>query len=101
MVSIMSTTRDTTVLNVKIDKQLKKQAQETAKALGLPVSTLVTSSLREVIRAQSITISVEPKLRPEVKKELLSLSNAAREGREELFSPAFDSLDDAFAWLDA
>lgn len=89
----------TTVLNVKIDDKLKKDAQEAAKAIGLPISTVVTASLREFVRTRSITISDEPRLRPEVEKELLQLSKDARAGKN--LSPAFDNLKDAFAWLDS
>ena len=90
---------NTTVINVKIDKDLKRQTQELAKALGLPVSTLVTASLRDIVRRQSITISHEPRLRPEVEEELLQLSKNAREGKD--ISPAFTSAEDAIAWLRA
>lgn len=89
----------TTVLNVKIDDKLKKAAQEAAKAIGLPMSTVVAASLREFVRTRSITISEEPSLKPEVEKELLRLSKNAREGKD--LSPAFDNLEDAFAWLDS
>ncbi len=90
---------DTTVLNVKIDKTLKQQAQEVAKALGLPVSTMVSASLREIVRTRSVTISDEPRLRPEVEKELLELSKNARQGKD--LSPAFDNINDAIKWLKA
>ncbi len=89
---------DTTVLNVKIDRTLKKQAQEVAKALGLPVSTLVTSSLRDIVSRRSITISDEPRLRPEVEAELLKMSQEVSEGTADL-SPTFTSAKDAIAWL--
>lgn len=88
-----------TVLNVKIDPTLKQQAQQAAKALGLPMSTVVAAGLREFVRTRSITISDPPRLRPEVEAELLQISADARNGIN--VSPAFDNLDDAFAWLDA
>ena len=88
---------NTTVLNVKIDKTLKKQAQEVAKSLGLPVSTLVTSSLRDIIARRSITISDSPQLRSEIEKELLALSAAAKRG--EGLSPEFSDAQEATAWL--
>lgn len=88
---------DTTVLNVKIDKTLKKQAQEVAKALGLPVSTLVAASLRDIVQRRSITISDEPQLRPEVEKELLKISADAKKGIN--VSPAFTNVEDALQWL--
>ncbi len=88
----------TTVLNVKIDADLKKQAQELAKSLGLPVSIVVSSGLRNFVQTRSITISDEPHLKPEVEQELLRLSEQAKKGID--VSPTFDNLEDSFAWLD-
>lgn len=88
-----------TVLNVKIDPELKRAAQETAKRLGLPLSTVVSAELREFVRTRSITISDPPQLRPEVEEELLALSERAHRGEE--VSPAFADMDTALAWLDA
>ena len=82
---------NTTVLNIKIDKELKQQLQSVAKDLGLPVSTVITASVRDVIRSRSITISADLRLRPEVEKELLQLSANAKKGID--ISPAFDSSD--------
>lgn len=87
-----------TVLNVKLDPKLKKQAQEIAKSIGLPISTVVAAGLREFVRTRSITISDEPRLKPEVEKELLQMSKAARSGKAEL-SPAFDNAHNAIVWL--
>ena len=87
-----------TVLNVKIDDTLKKEAQSVAKSLGLPISTVVAAGLRDFVRTRSITISDAPRLKPEVEAELLQLAADAKRGIN--VSPAFDNLDDAFAWLD-
>jgi len=89
----------TTVLNVKIDEKLKKEAQKAAKALGLPMSTVVAASLRDFVRTRSITISDERPLKPEVEAELLQMSRDARNGVADL-SPAFDNAAEAIAWLD-
>src|SRR5262245_43983109 len=88
-----------TVLNVKIDKKLKEQARAAADSMGLPLSTVVAANLRDFVRTRSITISEPPVLRPEVEKQLLAISAAAKKGID--ISPAFDNLDDAFAWLDS
>lgn len=88
-----------TVLNVKLDPDLKRQAQAAAKVLGLPISTVVAAGLREFVRTRSITISDPPQLKPEVEAELLKISADAKKGIN--VSPAFDNLEDAFAWLDA
>lgn len=88
-----------TVLNTKIDPQLKREAQALAKAIGLPMSTVVAASLREFVRTRRITLSDPPRLSPEVEKELLQLSAEAKSGKN--LSPAFDNSNDAIAWLKA
>lgn len=89
----------TTVLNVKIDDKLKKEAQQVAKDIGLPMSTVVAASLRDFVRNRSITISDAPRLRPEVESELLQLSKDAKIGKS--VSPAFDNVRDAVDWLNS
>lgn len=91
--------RNTTVLNVKIDKELKEQAQEVARAVGLPISTVVAANLKEFVRTIIITFSDTPKLKTKVEKELLELSKAAKKGNN--ISPGFDNLKDSFDWLDS
>lgn len=93
----MVMSKDTTVLNVKIDKTLKQQAQAVASDLGLPMSTLVAASLREIVANRSITISDELRLKPEVEKELLQMSKDAKKGVG--LSPVFSNAEDALAWL--
>lgn len=88
-----------TVLNVKINEELKRQAQEAAKAVGLPMSTVVAAGLKEFVRTRSITLSDETNIRPEVEKEIIRLSKNAREGKD--LSPVFENLEDSFKWLDS
>ena len=89
---------NTTVLNVKIDKELKEEAQAAAKSMGLPVSIVVTASLKEFVRTRAITIRDEGTLKPEVAKELLQLSKDARAGKN--VSPEFTSVEESLRWLD-
>jgi len=90
-----------TVLNVKIDPNLKSKAQAVAKELGLPISIIVAAGLRDFVNTRSITISDSPHLKPEVEAELLSMSKQARAGNFDDYSPPFDNLENSFAWLDA
>lgn len=62
-------TLDKTILNVKVSKTLKKEAQELADEIGLPLSTIVIVNLKEFVRSRSLTISALPHLKPEVEKE--------------------------------
>jgi len=86
-------------MNVKIDADLKKQAQELAKKLGLPLSAVVSGFLRSFVATGEITFRVDPSVRPEVEAELLALHSAALTGQWDEFSPSFDNGSDAVAWL--
>ncbi len=63
-----------TVLNIKTDTEVKKQAQEIAHAIGLPLSTVVNAYLKEFILKREVTFSASPQIRPEVEKRLLQAS---------------------------
>ena len=39
-----------TLLNVKTDKRLKRDAQRVARELGLPLSTIMNAYLRDLVR---------------------------------------------------
>ncbi|MDR1264920.1 MAG: hypothetical protein LBK42_04970 [Propionibacteriaceae bacterium] len=88
-----------TVLNVKLDADLKRAAQELAKSLGLPLSAVVSSSLRAFVVSGEITFRAEERLRPEVEAELLELSASARAGDWDDFSPALEGGEEALSWL--
>lgn len=88
-----------TVLHVKLDENLKKDAQETAKDLGLPLSTVVANSLREFVKTRTVTISDTPRLKPDIENTLLARSKDAGEGKN--LSPSFINLDDAKKWLNS
>ncbi len=63
-------TLDKTLLNVKLSKSLKQDAQEVANEIGIPLSTIVIVNLKEFVRSRSLTISALPRLRPGIEKEL-------------------------------
>ena len=45
-----------TVLNVKIDPKLKKEAQKTAKEAGIPLSLVVNGALRKFVTQRAVVI---------------------------------------------
>lgn len=61
---------DKTVINVKLSKSLKNDAQTLADEIGVPLSTVVVANLKEFVRSRSLTISALQRLNPEVEKEL-------------------------------
>lgn len=46
-----------TILNVKTDKDVKERAQNVAKELGLPLSTVVNAFLKQFIREKEVVFS--------------------------------------------
>ena len=46
-----------TILNVKTDKKLKAEARKVSDELGVPLSTIVNSFLRQFVRDKEITLS--------------------------------------------
>ena len=88
-----------TVLNIKIDKTLKQQAQELAKSIGLPMSTVIATGLKEFVRTQSITLSAAPRFSPDVEEELDKRLKDIAEGKN--LSPTFTNIEDARSWLES
>ncbi|PIZ63308.1 type II toxin-antitoxin system antitoxin, RelB/DinJ family [Candidatus Saccharibacteria bacterium CG_4_10_14_0_2_um_filter_52_9] len=61
---------DKTIINLKVSKNLKHEAQELADEIGVPLTTVITASLKEFVRSRSLTVSAFPRLKPEIEKEL-------------------------------
>jgi addiction module RelB/DinJ family antitoxin len=86
-----------TVLNIKTDIEVKNQAQALAKYLGVPLSTVVNSYLKEFVRSGEFTLSREPRLKPSVAQALEKAVAEAQTGVN--VSPAFSTVDEAMVWL--
>jgi antitoxin component of RelBE/YafQ-DinJ toxin-antitoxin module len=93
-----ATTRKT-VLNVKVDTDVRDVAREVASAIGIPLSTVVNAYLKDFIRNRHVTLSADPQYNPRIVKELHQLSAEMKKGKN--VSPAFSSIDDAAKWLNA
>ena len=81
-----------TVLNIKTDIEVKKRAQEIARAIGLPLSTVVNAYLKEFISKEEVTFSVAQQIRPEVEKVLLQASKDCKNG-ENIIGPFQNTKD--------
>lgn len=49
-----------TLLNIKTEKRLKKDAQKVARDLGLPLGTVMNAYLREFVREKRVVFSLHP-----------------------------------------
>jgi antitoxin component of RelBE/YafQ-DinJ toxin-antitoxin module len=90
-------TLDKTILNVKLNKTLKQDAQALADEIGVPLSTVVVANLKEFVRGRSLTLSALPRLRPEIEKELGEAIDDYRQG--ENVSPTFKGSKEVSNYL--
>jgi len=63
-------TTDKAIINIKVNKALKHEAQNLADEIGVPLTTVITANLKEFVRSRSLTVSAFPRLKPEVEREL-------------------------------
>ena len=82
---------DKTVINLKVSKSLKREAQELADELGVPLTTVITVNLKEFVRSRSLNISALPRLKPEIEKELGEAIKDYRAGKN--ISGPFNNIE--------
>ncbi len=59
-----------TVIHIRADKEIKKNAAEAAKELGLSLSDVINAALRNFIRTREVIFSNVPQMTPELEKFL-------------------------------
>ncbi len=86
------------VVTAKVDPQTKRQAQETAKALGISLSVAIKGFLRQFIRTKSVTFSAEGEYPSEYL--IKAIQQAEKDLKNGKASPTFDNAKDAIAFLE-
>ena len=81
-----------TLLNVKIDRKLKQEAQKMAQELGLPLGTVVKAYLREFVRERRVVFSSPPVPNVRTQKLLQHIREDMKRGR---------NVDGPFRYQDA
>ena len=89
---VMTTSK--TMLNIKIDAKLKKEAQKLAESFGLPLSTIITRKLKEFVEEREITFRESYKVNKKTEEELLKMSEEIKKGDMTNFVGPFDSVDE-------
>ena len=90
---------NTTVINIKTDKNLKKDAQTLAKNFGLPLSAVVNIYLREFVREKRIIFSEPPMPNAKTRKILDQALKDIKQGKN-LAGP-FKSAEEMDNFLDS
>ncbi len=88
---------DKTIINLKVSKELKREAQDLADEIGVPLTTVITANLKEFVRSRSLSISAFPRLKPEVEAEIGEAIAEYKTGKD--ISLAFDTPKDAANYL--
>jgi len=86
------------IINIKTPKDLKLAAQETARELGVPLSTAINAFLKQFVRDREITFSASNKPSPYLLKVIEEAEADLVAGESQ---GPFSSADDMIASLES
>lgn len=95
MVYMATPTNTATILNIKIDKKLKAEAKAVADGMGLTLTTVVNSMLKQFVIEKEITFSAkvyEPS--PFLVRALKAADEEYKAGKVKKFSTVDDLMAD-------
>ncbi len=70
-----------TMLNIKIDVDVKREAQKTAEAMGIPLGTIANILLRQFAREKEINLSLSYKPNDYLKQSIKEAEEEYRSGK--------------------
>jgi antitoxin component of RelBE/YafQ-DinJ toxin-antitoxin module len=87
------------MLNVKMDREVKEGVQEFAREVGMPVSTIINAYLRQILRTRTLTISVPPTMTPYLER---TIATARRDYKKKKnLSPILSTPEDVSRYFRA
>ncbi|MFZ1483422.1 MAG: hypothetical protein WAS36_00195 [Candidatus Saccharimonadales bacterium] len=86
----------TAVLSIKVDEQVKKDAQSVAGAFGIPLSTLINAYLQELAITRQVHFSAVEIMTPEMEKVIAEAEKEIAAGD---VSPRFETAEEAIEFL--
>lgn len=86
----------TTVLNVRTDPKVKKEAARVAESLGFTLSSLMNAYLRNLIKTKSVNFSESYEPTPYLKRAIKESEKDYKEGK----FISFEKAQDAIKYLD-
>lgn len=88
-----------TLISIKTEKEIKENAREIAKELGISLSDVVNASLRNFIRTREVYISAVPTMTLGLERLLGSIEKNLKNKKN--LSPTFFSFKNAKDYLNA
>jgi len=86
-------------MSFKIDKDVRNRARSVAKKIGVPLSMVVNQQLKQFADERRIEFYEPLVPNARTRRVLDEALRDIREGRDDKFSPAFTTMQDAVAWL--
>jgi addiction module RelB/DinJ family antitoxin len=86
------------IINIKTDKEVKKNAQKIAKDIGLSLSDVINASLRNFIRTREVYFSTIPRITPEFERLIGKIDKDIKEKKN--LSLSFSSSEGINDYLD-
>ena len=84
------------VINFRVDKKLKSEAQAVVKKMGISLSDALNISLRKLVRDKSIDLNLEEPSDWFIEQ----MAEVKRERARGEVSPSFSNMKEAIKWLD-
>lgn len=87
---------DTTIINIRTQPGVKKAAQNIANDLGLSLSALINSFLRQLIRTKAVDLKITAK---PTKYLLQVIKESKRDISKGRVSPTYKKAGESLMWL--
>ena len=84
-----------TTVSIKLDSDVKQQAAELARQLGLSLSAIINADLKQLISSRELHLSVVPKMTPHLEAIIVEAEDDLKSGRTQTFG----SVDELFTKL--
>ena len=86
-----------TTLTIKTDKRLRDEAKKTAAELGVPLTTIMNSMLKQFVREQAVVLTTYPTPKASKLREWAKMSDDMDKRPEKY--PGFSNAEDLIEYL--
>jgi len=69
------------ITSIKLDKEIKSDATQLARNLGLSLSSVVNATLKQFVNERRVVFSATPQFNKEARKEFLLMKKDVAEGK--------------------
>ena len=88
----------TSTINIRVDEDTHRELRRLAKDIGLPASSLVSASIRQMLRSREVSFSASLRPTPYLQRIIKEAEADWRSRRRNVEGP-FDSADEMIAAL--